>query len=144
MKQCLNLGSLFLLTMLSACGGNSGNAPLSDVSGNNYFGGFSGQVSTLQTRIQGASVSSLINPSQQDRQTAQEVVNLIQKIDTFWNNYKAELSDAVYAVKSQTEEFQEAEAIIELLKGDFLTIANTVAQGGKIDTTVIAKYSDAL
>ena len=89
--------------------------------------------------IQGASVSSLINPSQQDRQTAQEVVNLIQKIDTFWNNYKAELSDDVYAVKSQTEEFQEAEAIIELLKGDFLTIANTVAQGGKIDTDCYCK-----
>ena len=29
------------------------------------------------------------------------------------------MSDDVYAVKSQTQEFQEAEAIIELLKGDF-------------------------
>jgi len=131
-------------TALAACGGGGGGGGgLPDVGDNNYFDGFSGQVSTLQTRIQGASVSALVNPSQQDKQTAQEVVDLINNIDTFWNNYKAELSDDVYAVKSQTEEFQEAEAIIELLKGDFLSIANTVAQGGKIDTTVIAKYSDA-
>jgi hypothetical protein len=134
-------------TALAACGGGGGGggggSPLPPVSDNNYFDGFSGQVSALQAQIQGASVSALVNPSQQDRKTAQEVVDLINDIDAYWANYKAELSDDVYAVKSQTQEFQEAEAIIELLKGDFLTIANTVAQGGKIDTTVIAKYSDA-
>jgi hypothetical protein len=133
-------------TALAACGGGGGGgggSPLPPVSDNNYFDGFSGQVSALQAQIQGASVSALVNPSQQDKQTAQEVVDLINDIDAYWANYKAELSDDVYAVKSQTQEFQEAEAIIELLKGDFLTIANTVAQGGKIDTTVIAKYSDA-
>jgi subtilisin family serine protease len=132
-------------TALAACGGGGGGGGggLPDVGDNNYFDGFSGQVSALQAQIQGASVSALVNPSQQDRKTAQEVVDLINNIDAYWANYKAELSDDVYAVKSQTQEFQEAEAIIELLKGDFLSIANTVAQGGKIDTTVIAKYSDA-
>ena len=87
-------------TALAACGGGGGGGGgLPDVGDNNYFDGFSGQVSALQAQIQGASVSALVNPSQQDKQTAQEVVDLINNIDAYWANYKAELSDDVYAVK---------------------------------------------
>ena len=51
-------------TALAACGGSSGGpgGGLPDVGDNNYFDGFSGQVSALQAQIQGASVSALVNP----------------------------------------------------------------------------------
>ena len=44
-------------TALAACGGGGGGGGgLPDVGDNNYFDGFSGQVSALQAQIQGASV----------------------------------------------------------------------------------------
>jgi len=135
-------------TALAACGGGGGGGGggLPDVGENNYLQQFGETATALKSQVNGASVSSLTNPTQEELKTAQDVINLIHEVDAYWQTEKAALADmdpSLRLLKLQSDDFRQAEAIVRLLKEDYLPLAQQFVNGQGVDATLVNKYSSA-
>jgi len=133
-------------TALAACGGGGGGGGggLPDVGDNNYLKQFSSTAEAISSQVSSTSLASLANPTEDEIRTAQDVIKLIDDIDKHWQKEKAALADmdaSLRMIKLQSNEFRQAEAIVRLLKEDYLPLAQKFASGQGIDASIIEKYS---
>ena len=101
MKLKSTLGILMATTALTACnlGSESVNAVKSVTSGlttNSAFAAISSQISALEQVVavaqSSASISALVNPNDNDRKMAGDVVSQIDNVITGWEEYKTPYS----------------------------------------------------
>ena len=143
MKLKSTLGILMATTALTACnlGSESVNAVKSVTSSlttNSAFSAISGQISALEQVVavaqNSASISALVNPNDNDRKLAGDVVSQIDNVINGWEEYKSSMNPKLLAVKLSTDEWRKAEAVVKILKEDLRPVVDKVVQGGSYDT----------
>jgi len=143
-------GALLATTMLTACQGGSSNpvkainsvkAELNPVVNSN-FGAIAGEISALEAIVNeatgSATISAILNPTEADKRTAENIVSRIDDVINGWEAHKAEYNPKLLAVKMSSEDFRRAEAVVKILKEDLRPVIVDVTNGKGYDTEAFA------
>ena len=143
-------GALLATTMLTACQVGSSN-PVKAINlvkeelnpvVNSNFGAIAGEISALEAIVNeatgSATISAILNPTEADKRTAENIVSRIDDVINGWEAHKAEYNPKLLAVKMSSEDFRRAEAVVKILKEDLRPVIVDVTNGKGYDTEAFA------
>jgi subtilisin family serine protease len=143
-------GALLATTMLTACQVGSSN-PVKAINlvkeelnpvVNSNFGAIAGEISALEAIVNeatgSATISAILNPTEADKRTAENIVSRIDDVINSWEAHKAEYNPKLLAVKMSSEDFRRAEAVVKILKEDLRPVIVDVTNGKGYDTEAFA------